>query len=125
MPRLGFLILFFVVSVVANAQAASPGFTKIANVPTGTTYTDSTCANQTTCYYQVMAVDGSGHEAAPALCASNGLCFAQNQAVATMPSSGTHTVVLNWVASTQAGVTYNVYRAVGPVAASSLAAVVN
>ena len=115
------LLVFGVVQ--SRAQAAS-GFTKLATVNTNT-YTDSTCANQTTCYYQVTAVDSLGHESPATLCGSSQLCFGTNQAVVTMPSSGTHTVSLSWTASTTTGVQYNVYRAVGPLSASNLSATVN
>jgi fibronectin type 3 domain-containing protein len=111
---------------IANAQAIPPGFTKITTTAaTAVTYTDSTCANQTTCYYMVTAVDAQGHESPAAACSATQLCFGGNQAVAVMPSSGTHTVALSWIASTSTVTGYNVYRATGPLSASSLAAVVN
>ena len=110
-------------SMVSSAQAAA-GFTKIGNVSV-LTYTDAACANQTTCYYQVTALDAQGHESPAALCGTSQLCFGTNQVVAVMPSSGTHSVTLNWTASTTAGVTYNIYRAVGPLPPSSASAVVN
>lgn len=116
------IAVFFAVSL-ASAQAA-PGFTKVTNVTT-TSYTDTSCGNQTTCYYQVTAVDAQGHESVPAACASTVLCFGGNQVVVVMPSSGTHSVALTWTASTTTGVTYNVYRAVGPLSATGLSLVIN
>jgi fibronectin type 3 domain-containing protein len=116
--------LLLLISCTLYAQGAPAGFTKLTTVTT-TTYTDSTCANQTTCYYYVTAVDSAGHESAGAPCGTTQLCFGGNQAVAVMPSSGTHTVAVSWTASTTTGVSYNVYRAVGPLAPSSLGAVVN
>ena len=111
---------------VAQAQAAPPGFTKLTTTSaTATSYTDAACANQTTCYYFLTAVDAAGHESPGAPCAGTQLCFAGNQAVAIMPSSGTHTVTLGWTASTSTVTGYNVYKAVGPLAAGSLTATVN
>lgn len=117
------LLACILYSVASCAQAPS-GFTKLANV-TSTTYSDSTCPNQTSCYYAVTAVDATGHESPSAQCAGTQLCFGGNQAVAIMPSSGTHTVSLSWTASTSTGVTYNVYQHIGPFAPSGLSATVN
>lgn len=114
----------FALFCLPSFAQAPAGFTKLANVST-TSYTDSTCADQTTCYYLVTALDSSGHESPGAQCSSTQLCFSGNQAVAIMPSSGTHTVALSWTASGSTGVTYNVYSHVGPLAPSSLGAVVN
>jgi hypothetical protein len=113
----------FALGTISQAQAAS-GFTKVGNVTT-LTYSDATCPNQSTCYYQVTALDASGFESAPAACASTQLCVGGNIAVAVMPSSGTHTVALAWLASGSTGVTYNVYRHIGPLPASGLGATVN
>lgn len=110
---------------VSFAKAQSPGFTKLGNVPTGVTYTDSTCPNQSTCYYQVTALDAQNFESVPSACGTSQLCVGGNIAVVSMPSSGTHSVTLTWTASTSTGVTYNVYRHIGPLAASNLSAVVN
>jgi hypothetical protein len=123
MKRLGLLALFAVLSLAARAQSASPGFTKIATVTSGTAYTDSTCANQTTCYYQITAVDASGHESPAGLCATTQACFATNQAMVSMPSNGTHVVAVSWTASPATGATYNVYKAVGPLPPTNGAAV--
>ena len=114
------VLLFCATGALAQAPA---GFTKLANV-SAATYTDATCANQTTCYYVVTAVDATGHESPPSACGPAVLCFGGNQAVAVMPSSGTHTVLLTWTASPTAGVTYNVYEHTGPLTASNLNAVV-
>lgn len=115
--------LALLAAIPARAQGVPAGFTKVTNVST-TSYTDGACADQTTCYYLVTALDASGHESPGASCSTTSLCFGGNQAVAIMPSSGTHTVLLTWTASATAGVTYNVYRAVGPLAASGLSATV-
>jgi hypothetical protein len=117
-------LLLGLLLVPFSAAQASPGFTKLANV-SATTYTDSACPDLTTCFYQVTALDATGHESAGAACSSSALCLGGNQAVAMMPSSGTHTVTLNWAASTSTGVTYNVYVHVGPFPGSGLAATVN
>lgn len=121
--KLSLLILGLALAIPAWAQAVPAGFAKVTNVST-TTYTDAACADQTTCYYLVTAVDAGGHESPGAACSTSTLCFGGNQAAAVMPSSGTHTVLLTWVASASTGVTYNVYRAVGPLAASGLSATV-
>jgi hypothetical protein len=98
-------------STSTTAQAAT-GFVKIASVPT-TTYSDSSCPNQTACSYQVTAVTGGG-ESDPGGCTKAQLCASGNQAFVAMPSNGTHAVEVTWKASTSAGATYNVYRRVGP-----------
>ena len=117
------LFILMLASLASSAQIAT-GFTKVANVTT-TSYTDSSCPNLSTCAYQVTSVDSSNFESAPAACASTQLCVGGNEAVAQMPSSGTHTVAVSWVASPASGVTYNVYRHVGPLPASAIATVVN
>lgn len=123
MKKFLFVLVLSLLSLPATAQAAS-GFTKLSNVST-TTYTDSSCPNQSTCYYQVTALDSQGFESAPAACASTALCLAGTEVVAIMPSSGVHTVTLGWTASTSTGVTYNVYRHIGPFPASNVNVVVN
>jgi fibronectin type 3 domain-containing protein len=123
MKRIILILALALFAGMAHAQAVPAGFTKVTNVST-ISYTDGACADQTTCYYLVTAVDASGHESPGASCSTTSLCFGGNQAVAIMPSSGTHTVLLAWTASATAGVTYNVYRAVGPLAASGLSATV-
>jgi fibronectin type 3 domain-containing protein len=117
------LILTAFCGLHAQAQSAA-GFTKLGSA-TAMTFTDTSCGNQTTCYYQVTALDSLGHESPAALCGTAQLCFGTNQVVAVLPSSGTHSVVLSWSASSTAGVTYNVYRAVGPLPAGSVNATVN
>ena len=105
----------------------SGGFTKLANVSTSS-YTDTTCANQTTCYYQVTTVDAQGFESVPASCAPAAICVGGNTAVAIMPSSGTHTVSITWTPPTLAvgvTVTYNVSRHSGPFGGSNLNTVIN
>lgn len=122
MKKLLLLILIFAVRISAAQTPA--GFTKLANV-SAVTYTDTTCPVLTTCFYIVTAVDSTGHESIGAACGATALCFGGNQGVAIMPSSGTHTVILNWTASTTAGVTYNVYSHVGPFPATNFSATVN
>ena len=122
------LVLFIIVLLLtlgANAQA-SPGFVKVSSVSTGTSFVDSGCLNLTTCAYQVTAVGSNGLESPPALCASTQLCLSGNQAVVVMPSSGTHTITLTWIASTSTGVaSYNVYRENSPLAGTNLNTTVN
>jgi hypothetical protein len=110
----------------ASAQA-SAGFTKIGTATT-TTFSDSGtlgCPLQSTCYYQVTSVDANGFESSPAACAATQLCVSGNTAAAIMPSSGTHSVTVNWVASPTTGVTYNVYRHTGPLPGSGVSTTVN
>jgi len=117
-----FAILLITTSVFGQASA---GFTKIGNTA-NVTYTDATCPNSSSCYYQVTSLDSTGHESQPAMCAASQLCFATNQAVAQMPSSGTHTVVLSWTAPTGvSGVTFNVYQHIGPPSPTLVMATVN
>jgi len=123
MKKLLAVLCFALFSTALVAQAAT-GFTKIANT-SGAAYTDGTCPNQSSCYYQVLAVDAQGFESVPSPCLATQLCVGGNIAVAIMPSSGTHTVALTWTASTTTGVTYNVYRHIGPLSGSNFAAVVN
>lgn len=123
MRKLFLLLCIVGAAVVCEAQAAN-GFTKVSNV-TVTVYTDTTCPNLSTCGYQVTSLDANGFESTPALCATGVLCFSTNIVVVTMPSSGAHSVNLSWTASTTPGVTYNVYRHIGPLPPSNLNAVVN
>jgi fibronectin type 3 domain-containing protein len=124
MKKLSFIFLSILTFSLILVSQASNGFTKLANV-SGTTYSDPTCPNQSTCYYQVTSVDSTGHESTPATCGTTSLCFNGNQSVAIMPSSGVHSVVLTWGASSTTGVTYNVYQHIGPFPASGLNNTVN
>jgi hypothetical protein len=119
----GIGILFL--AAMAHAQAAA-GFVKINTAPVaGTAYTDASCPDNVSCYYQVTAVDSAGFESKPSTCASTATCVAGTELVVGMPSTGTHTVALNWTASTSTGVSYNVYQHVGPFPASNLGGTVN
>ena len=122
--KIKILILSLLLLVSNIFGQSSVGFTKIANTA-NLTYIDTTCPNLSTCYYQITALDSTNHESQAALCSSTQLCFATNQAVAQMPSSGTHTVTINWTASTTSGVTYNVYQHIGPLPPNSLSTIVN
>lgn len=117
------VFLFLLVAGISSAQATA-GFSKIGTSST-TNFNDTTCPNQSTCYYQVTAVDSILAESSPANCGTSSLCLGGNQVVAVMPSSGVHTVALTWTASTSSGVTYNIYRHIGPLPASNLNVVVN
>lgn len=116
------LIAALLVATPVFAQATT-GFTKVGNVTTPT-YVDSSCPLQSSCYYQVTAVDSLGFESQPAQCSTTVLCFGGNQVVAIMPNSGTHTVTVSWLVSTGA-TSYNIYRHIGPLPPSSLSVVVN
>jgi hypothetical protein len=112
--------LFLCFGRAAAAQAPA-GFTLLTTT-TALTYTDVVCPDLTSCYYVITSVDSTGHEGQPATCATGQLCFIESigqSAVAQMPSSGSHNVVLTWTASTTAGVSYKVYIHVGPLPASN------
>jgi hypothetical protein len=104
---IGLVFYFAVGSPKAIREAfaqASAGYTKISTAPvSGLTFTDSTVVDGALYQYQVTAVNQFG-ESAPA-----------TSGVATVPATGTHSATLSWVASTTAGVTYNVYRIQGAV----------
>jgi hypothetical protein len=124
MKRLTLSLFILLSGLILQAQATT-GFVLLKNV-TALTYVDATCPDLSTCFYQVTSLDSSGHESAPALCASGSLCYATNQVVAQMPSSGTHTVTLSWIAPTgPAPASYNVYQHIGPLPPSGLGAIVN
>jgi fibronectin type 3 domain-containing protein len=114
---------FLICALPARAQAPT-GFTKLANV-TVLTYTDTACANLSTCYYVVTAVDANGFESAPASCDATALCVGGTEAAAVMPSSGTHTVTLTWTTSSTLTVSYNVYVHRGALPPTNLKPVVN
>lgn len=126
MKRLLFAVLLALgLSSAASAQAPA-GYTKLNTaLITATTFTDSGCPNLTSCYYVVTAVDSLGLESQPASCSASQLCVGGNQALAQMPSSGTHTVMVAWVASTSTVSGYNVYVHRGPLPASSVTTTVN
>jgi hypothetical protein len=112
---LALLLLYALVGNPLRGQVPS-GYTKINTAPiTGTTYTDSTCLDATNCTYVATAVNSSGVESQPSA-ASN---------VASIPTSGTHTVSLAWTASATPGVTYNLYRIESPLPPGAPTAAVN
>ena len=108
------LALLFWPQFHVGAQSTA-GYTKIASVTTGTSYTDSTCPDGATCVYEVTAYNTAG-ESLPA-----------GPVGAQIPATGTHTVALTWTAGggggTPAG--YNVYQQKSPVPPSGLGAAVN
>jgi len=109
---LALLVIFGLPHV--DAQAPS-GFTKIATVTTGTSYTDNTCPDGATCLYAVTAFNSVGESAA------------SNAVSATIPATGTHTASLSWTPGTGGGTPtgYNVYQEVGTVPPVALKVVVN
>lgn len=115
------LLSLFLLPRTAFGQASS-GFTQIATGVTATTFTDSGCANGTTCEYQVIALDTFGDVSTPAIPASG----TSNFVTGTIPNDGkAHTVTLNWVAAAN-DATYQVYRRVlQPSAPTGFAATVN
>jgi hypothetical protein len=123
--ELGLLaVCLSVLCAIGYGQAAN-GFVKIASGVTATKYTDASCPDQVTCYYEVTAVDSAGFESGPSTCLSTSPCIANVELIVGMPVSGTHTVALTWVASNSTGVSYNVYQHVGPFPASNLGGTVN
>jgi hypothetical protein len=121
------ILLLALMAVPAKSQVLVPaGFTKLNTaLVTALTYTDTACPNQTSCYYYVTAVDAIGAESNGAACAPTQLCVNGNMAVAQTPSSGTHTVVATWAASSSTVAGYNVYVHRGPLSGSNLAVTVN
>jgi len=78
--------------------------TPIASGITTTTFTDSAVTDGVTYYYTVAAVS-----------TTTGLYSSCPTPVAApIPATGTHSVTLNWTASTTSGVTYAVFRASPP-----------
>lgn len=112
--KLLLLCASLLLAIGAHAQAGA-GFIKLNTSPVTTTaYTDSTCPDSGVCYYQVTAVDASGHESTASLCSTtlgaNVSCFNSNQLKVVIPATGTHSVSLSWIASTTTPApTYNVY----------------
>ncbi len=106
--------LFFWPRTHVRAQG-SAGFTKIASVTTGTSYTDASCPDGATCAYEVTAYDAAG-ESAPA-----------GPVSAAVPATGTHTVALSWTAGAGGGTPtgYNVYQQQSPVPPTGFKAVIN
>lgn len=123
MKQLRLAVAIMMLAIPLYAQAGA-GFTKIGNATT-TTFTDPSCPNLSTCFYQVTSVDSTGHESLPASCSSTALCLGGNQVIAQMPSSGTHVVTLSWTASTTAGVSYNIYQHIGPFPPTNATSTVN
>jgi hypothetical protein len=94
----------------ARAQAL-PGYTKLnAAALTATTYTDTTCADTTTCFYYVTAVNTFGESSPSAII------------TAVIPVTGTHTVSLSWTSTVGS---YNIYRGATPLPPSAFTATVN
>ena len=86
-----------------NTDTASPSV-QLSSGLTTVSYTDSTPVDGTTYAYIVTAVDFAGYA-----CSNLVLNI-------TIPSTGTHTVALTWVASSTPSVTYSVFRAQVPIA---------
>lgn len=94
----------------ADTTSAGPA---IATGLTTTTYNDATVVDGAEYGYIVTAVTPWGYACS-------------NQVLdVVIPATGTHSVTLTWVASTTAGVTYSVFRAVPPNAPSTLSTTVN
>jgi hypothetical protein len=118
------IVVALIFLLVGAVQAQAPaGFTKLANV-TALTYTDAACANQSTCYYVVTALDAAGFESQPATCAPTVLCVGGIEAVAQMPSSGTHTVGITWTTQSTLTVSFNVSVHRGALSPQNLSVVV-
>lgn len=120
--KIAFCILLLSVCALSVSAQASSGFTQLATNVTATTFTDSGCANGTTCEYQVIALDTFGDVSTPAVPASG----TNNFVVGTIPNDGkAHTVTLSWIAGAN-DVSYQVYRRVlQPSAPTGFAATVN
>ena len=114
-------MLFALVATSAAAQTTSqqcaadiapPSISLVSGI-SATTYTDATAVDGATYGYVVTATDMAGNACSNVV------------GNVTIPSTGTHTVLLNWTASPGSGVTYAVFRAALPTPPSSLAATVN
>lgn len=120
---MGFILLFLVLLLCTGlapwaiyAQATA-GYTKISTTPVATTtFTTGTLTNGAVYNFEVTAVDATNRESIPS-----------NVLTLTIPTSGTHTVTLNWIPSTSAGVNYNVYNQLVPISnpPGALSGVVN
>jgi fibronectin type 3 domain-containing protein len=106
-------------------QTPASGFIKLAAV-TGTSYTDTSCPDGGTCYYQVFALDANGVASPPATPTTTPPPFLGTTAYtqSLVPATGTHTVTVSWVAAT-GDVSYVVYRYTPPLAPTGLGAVTN
>lgn len=121
-----FLFLALLLFTSASQAQANSGFTQIGTA-TATTFTDATCPNSTTCYYQVTAIDSANIEGPPATCSTTQACLGGNVAIVVMPNSGTHTVTLVWIAPGAGGTTavsYKIYRHI-PASITGLGGTVN
>lgn len=102
-----FLLLTLTVPPWAIWAQATAGYTKIGSVAGNiTTYTDTTAADGVSYNYEVTAQNAAGIETIPT-----------NIVPETIPSTGTHSVTLNWIASAvdathSAPASYNIYRQV-------------
>jgi hypothetical protein len=105
-------LLFLSSFAMAQASPCTPPQVPIVSGLTTTTYIDTTVVDNVTYYYTVAAFN-----------ANESTC--SNVATAFVPATGTHTVTLNWTASTTSGVTYAVFRAVPPAPPTSLTVTVN
>jgi hypothetical protein len=103
--------------VVHGQAAIAPppgnGWTQLTSGLATTTFTDTTCADASTCFYAVEAVDQFG--------ASLDTTFVS----VVIPTTGTHTVKVSWTASATPGATYTLFQGPSPSPAAGLAAVVN
>ena len=88
------VLLFLVMLPAARGQGL---MRPLATNVTSASYTATTCADGSTCYYAVTAVNSSGAESLPS-----------NVAKAVMPTSGSHSVSLSWNTSAGAN-SYRVY----------------
>lgn len=106
-------MLLLALLLVSSVAFGSNVPTKIATVAASTTtFTDATVVDGVTYIYYVTAVDG---ESLPS-----------NTVYATIPGTGSHSVVLNWTLSISSGITsQNIYRAIAPQPPTNLTNTVN
>lgn len=118
MKRLFLLCVLLALSVGIHAQSipCTSSATPVKSGLTVTNWTDATVADANQYFYVVVAVDSS-----------TGLYSTCTPILGpeAIPSTGVHTVSLNWIASTSSGVTYSVFRAVSPQPATGLTGTVN
>jgi hypothetical protein len=115
--------LLLTLGVSAVSAQAPPSFTKLVNV-TALTATDTLCANLSTCFYVVTALDAAGFESQPGTCDPTVPCVNNIEAMAQMPSSGTHSVAIKWTTQSAITASYNVYVHRGALSPQNLSVIV-
>ena len=120
MKKFAFLALLAIWLAIPAAAAQNvpcgTGQTPIATGVTALTFTDSTVVDGNTYYYTATGTDADGN-----------VSGCSNIASGVVPATGTHTVTLNWKASTGgvAPYSYSIFRTSPPTPPTGLAVQVN